>query len=117
MALVNVHAQALLADHERLKENRERRDRERQEKEAKRMAALMSMREEQMKAKGFQRLRATQYDELRRRLAGGTGTSIPTDQVGLNHVPSVAAKCRQLLRCRCVRARLNQQVVCCQVGT
>ncbi|PNW77017.1 hypothetical protein CHLRE_10g418950v5 [Chlamydomonas reinhardtii] len=73
--------QALLADHERLKENRERRDRERQEKEAKRMAALMSMREEQMKAKGFQRLRATQYDELRRRLAGGTGTSIPTDQV------------------------------------
>ncbi|KXZ47277.1 hypothetical protein GPECTOR_36g129 [Gonium pectorale] len=73
--------QALLEDHERLKEVRERRDRERKEKEAKRQAQLAVLREEQMKAKGFQRLRANQYDELRRRLAGGNTTSIPTDQV------------------------------------
>ncbi|GFR41808.1 hypothetical protein Agub_g2578 [Astrephomene gubernaculifera] len=73
--------QALLEDHERLKEVRERRERERREKEAKRTAALAALREEQMKAKGFQRLRATQYDELRRRLAGGAAASIPTDQV------------------------------------
>ncbi|GIL52093.1 hypothetical protein Vafri_8067 [Volvox africanus] len=73
--------QALLEDHERLKEVRERRERERKEKEAKRAAALALLREEQMKAKGFQRLRATQYDELRRRLAVGAATSIPTDQV------------------------------------
>ncbi|GLC45429.1 hypothetical protein PLESTB_000619800 [Pleodorina starrii] len=76
-----MHLQALLEDHERLKEVRERRDRERKEKEAKRAAALAAVREEQMKAKGFQRLRATQYDELRRRLAGNAATSIPTDQV------------------------------------
>ncbi len=73
--------QSLLEDHERLKETRERRDRERKEKEAKRTAALTAMRDEQMKAKGFQRLRANQYDELRRRLAGGNASSIPTDQV------------------------------------
>ncbi|EFJ50779.1 inversion kinesin InvA [Volvox carteri f. nagariensis] len=73
--------QALLEDHEKLKEVRERRERERKEKEAKRAAALSALREEQMKAKGFQRLRATQYDELRRRLAGGAAASIPTDQV------------------------------------
>lgn len=73
--------QALLEDHERLKEVRERRERERKEKEAKRTAALTALKEEQIKTKGFQRLRATQYDELRRRLAVGTATSIPTDQV------------------------------------
>lgn len=80
-AYTRTRAQALLEDHERMKEVRERREREKREKEAKRTAQLVAMREEQMKAKGFQRLRATQYDELRRRLAGGTGTSIPTDQV------------------------------------
>ncbi|KAG2492591.1 hypothetical protein HYH03_009252 [Edaphochlamys debaryana] len=72
--------QALLADHERMRDHRERRERERSEKEAKRMAQLTALREEQMKQKGFQRLRATTYDELRRKLAGGN-TAIPTDQV------------------------------------
>ena len=73
--------QSLLEDHERLKESREKKAREKAEKEAKRMAALQAMKEDEVKRPGFQRLRASQYDELRRQLATG-GTTIPSSQVG-----------------------------------
>lgn len=79
-ALCSIPPKALLEDHERLKETREQRAKEKAEKEARRQAALVAMRDEQVKKPGFQRLRASQYDELRRQLAG-KGNSIPTSQV------------------------------------
>ena len=41
---------------------------------------LQAMKEGEVKKPGFQRLRASQYDELRRQLATG-GTTIPSNQV------------------------------------
>ncbi|GAX73057.1 hypothetical protein CEUSTIGMA_g510.t1 [Chlamydomonas eustigma] len=72
--------QALLEDHERLKENHEKKAREKAEKEALRLAALQAMKDEEVKKPGFQRLRSSQYDVLRRQLASG-GTNIPSSQV------------------------------------
>ena len=40
------------------------------------------MKEAEAKRPGYQRLRILQYDELRRRLTGGQGTSVGRDSVG-----------------------------------
>ncbi|MEW5301559.1 MAG: hypothetical protein WDW36_004412 [Sanguina aurantia] len=72
--------QALLQDHERIKEQRERREKERREKEERRFAELQAITDAAIKKPGFQRLRANQYDELRRQLASG-GTNIPSAQM------------------------------------
>eukprot|EP00798_Chlamydomonas_sp_ICE-L_P012135 gene12135-15247_t len=81
MGLGLVGLQSLLEDHERMKEHREKKQKEKLEKEARKQAALAEMRDEDVKKPGFQRLRATQYDELRRQLTGKGGSNIPTDQV------------------------------------
>eukprot|EP00201_Polytomella_parva_P012750 CAMPEP_0175060814 /NCGR_PEP_ID=MMETSP0052_2-20121109/13239_1 /TAXON_ID=51329 ORGANISM="Polytomella parva, Strain SAG 63-3" /NCGR_SAMPLE_ID=MMETSP0052_2 /ASSEMBLY_ACC=CAM_ASM_000194 /LENGTH=664 /DNA_ID=CAMNT_0016326601 /DNA_START=242 /DNA_END=2232 /DNA_ORIENTATION=- len=75
-----IHLASLLEDHERQKEIREKKDKERRDKEAKRLAALQVATEEQLKKPGFQRLRSSQYDILRRQLASQKGT-IPSNQV------------------------------------
>mmetsp|Transcript_2102 Transcript_2102/g.5351 ORF Transcript_2102/g.5351 Transcript_2102/m.5351 type:complete len:931 (+) Transcript_2102:94-2886(+) len=73
--------QALLEDHGRQKELRERREREKREKELRRLADLEAARSEDSKRPGYQRLRAQQYyEDLRKQLAAGK-TSIPTSQV------------------------------------
>eukprot|EP00983_Pelagomonas_calceolata_P089095 1157275-Pelagomonas_calceolata.AAC.5 len=55
-----VLAQALLEDHGRQKELRERREREKREKELRRLADLEAARSEDSKRPGYQRLRAQQ---------------------------------------------------------
>lgn len=53
-----------------------RRAKEKEEKEEKKMAQLAEMRDSQMKRPGYQRLRAQQYDELRRQLVSREGNSL-----------------------------------------
>ena len=60
-----IQIQALLEDHERQREVRERKLREKQEKDAVKQMELLAMRDAQVKKPGYQRLRQQQYDEVR----------------------------------------------------
>ncbi|WIA34627.1 hypothetical protein OEZ86_012944 [Tetradesmus obliquus] len=73
--------QMLLAEHNKMKEAREKREAEKKEKEEKRMAELRALREAETKAPGFQRLRMAQYDELRKKLVSSHGGKLVKGEV------------------------------------
>jgi hypothetical protein len=72
--------QQLLAEHGKMREAAEKREAERREKEAARRAELLAAREADAKKPGIQRLRAQQYDELRK--AALKGGKLGVGQVG-----------------------------------
>lgn len=76
-----IQLQALLEEHGKIKEVRERKERERREREAKKLSDLLALQEQESKTPGFQRLRANQYDELRRQLVSRGNASISKSAV------------------------------------
>ncbi|KAF6261928.1 P-loop containing nucleoside triphosphate hydrolase protein [Scenedesmus sp. NREL 46B-D3] len=71
--MLGVSDEMLLAEHNKMKEAREKREVEKKDKDEKRLAELRALREAETKAPGFQRLRMAQYDELRKKLVSSHG--------------------------------------------
>ncbi|KAI8464145.1 MAG: P-loop containing nucleoside triphosphate hydrolase protein [Monoraphidium minutum] len=94
-----VQIQALLEDHAKLKEMREKREADKKATAENRLTELRAMREAESKKPGYQRLRIMQYDELRRKLTSSQGLTVgreaPTAAARTNTiyevVPSVAS--------------------------